>query len=695
MIIDAMKEFNKAFFQVPQEYKKNYSDNFIQYTKKLNQRYEYQKQHTFGSTESDLNRWQNLSENSKMLQHLYISNNRYPIGEKHKLDYSNDNTTYSKLHKKYHKHIRKFLEEFGYYDIFLVEPNTGYIVYSVFKELDFSTSLLTGPYKNTNFAESFRNSLNSYSKDSVSLVDFKPYEPSYNDQASFISSPIYENDKLIGVLIFQMPIDNINNVMTSDKKWKQVGLGESGECYLIAQDNYMRNDSRFLIEDKEGFFNVLNKLHYSKHDIDLMKNFNTTIGFMKVNSIAAKEALSGKTGFKIIKDYRKINVLSAFSPLNIMGINWAILSEIDESEAFSISFLIKKMLVALIIIISILIILAGYFSTSIILKPIQQFLIMLKDLSEGSGDLTKQIVVESNDEISFMAGLFNKFTGKLKKIIAELKTVSQKNNKIRESMYATMQQVNDNSNIQNKMVTESSSSITEMAASIQQITQNSKLTSSLSQESEKATREGQKIVNETTDSIFTITEKIKSGERALLELTEKSNEIGKIVKDISDISEQTNLLALNAAIEAARAGEMGKGFAVVADEVRKLANRSAVSAQEIYVIVENIMADMKKTNDIMKTTIDSADSGKKYIAKLDASFETILSNVAKTNLSNQEISQALIQQSHVCDSIILNIDTITNTISKNEQRHKELVEQADLLKDSSVLLENEINKFKI
>ena len=91
--------------------------------------------------------------------------------------------------------IRSYLEKFGFYDIFLIDNETGHIVYSVFKEVDFATSLLTGPYKETNFARAFKAASQANDKDFVKLVDFEPYYPSYNAPASFIASPIFNGSR--------------------------------------------------------------------------------------------------------------------------------------------------------------------------------------------------------------------------------------------------------------------------------------------------------------------------------------------------------------------------------------------------------------------------------------------------------------------------------------------------------------------
>ncbi len=72
------------------------------------------------------------------------------------MDFADDMSSYSRLHAKYHPVIRGFLEQYGYYDIFLVEPDSGDIAYSVFKELDFTTSLKDGSFANTNIGRVFR-----------------------------------------------------------------------------------------------------------------------------------------------------------------------------------------------------------------------------------------------------------------------------------------------------------------------------------------------------------------------------------------------------------------------------------------------------------------------------------------------------------------------------------------------------------
>ena len=257
MIVDAMGKYSTAFNQVEQQTVASEAANLKD---ELGERYRYQQQNTPGTSSEDVNRWIPKDKTSQVLQKLYIADNSHPIGEKHKLDASSDRTMYSQIHGQYHPPIRQFLEEFGYYDIFLVDADTGFIVYSVFKEVDYATNLKTGPYKDTGIGKVFRKALESGNQDAVVIEDFAPYEPSYNASASFIASPIYDMGEMTGVLIFQAPVDKINDVMTSGNDWKGVGLGDSGEVYLVGQDFKMRNNSRFLIEAPDEYFKFLKEL---------------------------------------------------------------------------------------------------------------------------------------------------------------------------------------------------------------------------------------------------------------------------------------------------------------------------------------------------------------------------------------------------------------------------------------------------
>ncbi|MEM7207162.1 MAG: methyl-accepting chemotaxis protein [Pseudomonadota bacterium] len=237
-------------------------------------------------------------------QFHYIAENRHPLGSKHELDAAESGYRYDNYHAQYHPTFRTYLEKFGYYDIFLVDADTGHIIYSVFKELDYATNLNDGPYSDTNFARAFRDAVKATSPDAVFLEDFEPYSPSYEAGASFIASPIFMHGKIEGVLVFQMPVGRINEIMSNNS-----GLGETGETYLVGGDTLMRSQGRFFDEN--------------------------TIGKTRATSPTILKALEGSSGAEFVENYRNVKSLSAYSPISIEGLEWAIIAEMGEDEALT------------------------------------------------------------------------------------------------------------------------------------------------------------------------------------------------------------------------------------------------------------------------------------------------------------------------------------------------------------------------
>lgn len=113
-----------------------------------------------------------LQDDTVALQHAYIAANPNPLGSKHLLDSAETSTRYGELHEVSHPVVRNYLDKFGYYDIFLIDSETGEIVYSVFKEIDYGTSLMDGPYAQTNFGKAFRKAKQLGKDGGAVLVDF-------------------------------------------------------------------------------------------------------------------------------------------------------------------------------------------------------------------------------------------------------------------------------------------------------------------------------------------------------------------------------------------------------------------------------------------------------------------------------------------------------------------------------------------
>ncbi|HET8849525.1 MAG TPA: hypothetical protein VFM78_06535 [Marinobacter sp.] len=131
--------------------------------------------------------WQPLDDNSVALQAAYLANNPHPLGEKDKLQASPSGHPYDRAHIQWHPFYQDYLKRFGYYDIFLISADGGNIVYSVFKEIDYATSLESGPYSESGLALAYRKAMELSPDSAPALIDFSAYLPSYDAPAGFLS----------------------------------------------------------------------------------------------------------------------------------------------------------------------------------------------------------------------------------------------------------------------------------------------------------------------------------------------------------------------------------------------------------------------------------------------------------------------------------------------------------------------------
>ncbi len=270
------------------------------------------------------------------LQNKYIASNPHPVGEKDELDRPGEGwEVYHVPHARHHDNFRRLLHAFNHDDLFLVEPGNGHVVYSVHKEVDFGTSLLDGPYRDSNLAEAFRAARGAKTGDAHRLVGFAAYGPSHGAPASFVASPVMDAGEVIGVLVFQVSVGEINETLTGGQDWAAEGLGETGETVLVGSDRRMRTDARFLLEDQDAYLKTLRSQGYDDATVNRVDALNTTILQQEVRMEAVDQALAGRRGWTMEADYRGEDVLSAYGPVDLEGVSWAVVSKIDRDEALA------------------------------------------------------------------------------------------------------------------------------------------------------------------------------------------------------------------------------------------------------------------------------------------------------------------------------------------------------------------------
>ncbi len=341
---------------------------------------------------------------ARYLQYQYIAANRFPLKAKQRLTEIPDDNAYARAHAKHHPQFRRMAEKLGYYDLFIIDIETGDTVYSVAKEVDFATNLIDGPYDTSNLAELFRSIQRTPDQGVVRMIDYARYRPSNSRSQAFIATPIFVEGKPIAVLALQISNKEVKEVMTGGGRWEQDGLGETGETILVGNDRLMRSHSRFLIEDPESYAEAMRAFNIEEAKIERMLEFGSSILIQPVDTFAADEALQGRTGTGVIEDYRGEDILASWAPLDIPDFRWGIIGKMDLDEAFAPmrklarDTLIQSALIMLAITLIVMLL------ASTFVRPVNELINRVRQAGQGDEDV--QIDTTAKDEIGDLARSF-------------------------------------------------------------------------------------------------------------------------------------------------------------------------------------------------------------------------------------------------------------------------------------------------
>lgn len=453
----------------------------------------------------------------------------------------------------------KYQKAYGYYDVFLIDAN-GYCFYSVGHEADFQTNLLTGKYSNSNLGRLIRKVGSSRNTE---IADFERYAPSNDEPAAFVAKPLIRGGAIELYVAVQLPLEGIGNIMA-----ERTGLGETGETYLVGEDLLMRSDSRF---DQQS--TVLKK---------------------KIDTDATRIALEDKVGAGLIKDYRGEMVLSAYSHTGFnedlgTDFDWAIVAEIDKSEAFSAVTNMQKTTGVMAVIILVAVIFLALMFAQTISGPITAIVDVVKKVA-SERDLTLNVPVASRDEIGVMASEFNTMLGVLDQSFQEVQSVSENVASSAEDVAGRASANRDRSVIELEQAEKSQKLIEAMGGTAGKVAQ-------ASVEQQKAATKSKETVGDLLQSMTSVNEAAaKQNEEAKI-ATERVAEMGETGAKVVQTSEKQGEMVMEVTSSMTEISKAVQEMAQAVSFATEHGKESLTSADDGKSAVEDTVVSMRSIAD--------------------------------------------------------------------------------------------------
>ena len=385
-----------------------------------------------------------------------------------------------------------------------------------------------------------------------------------------------------------------------------------------------------------------------------------------------------------------------FTPVKgLPSVDWYVGLSIDKAKAYAALGEFRASAIIATIIAVVLIILLLSMLISVLMQPLNVMGKAMQDIAQGEGDLTKRLVIQSNDEFGALATAFNRFVERIHSSIREVSSATGLVNEVAKLVVNASNSSMLNSDEQASRTNSVAAAINQLGAAAQEIARNAADASTQASDARQQAEDGRQVVEKTISAMNELSAKISASCNNIETLNSKTVNIGQILEVIKSISQQTNLLALNAAIEAARAGEAGRGFAVVADEVRNLAHRTQESAQEIEKMIEELQVGSRESVTTMTESQRYSEESVEIANQAGERLGSVTQRIGEIDGMNQSVATATEEQTSVIESLNVDINEINTLNQEGVENLNSTLRACGDLEQQASRLKHLVDSFRI
>jgi signal transduction histidine kinase len=376
-----------------------------------------------------LRRWLPRDPRQQSLQDSLIARNPHPLGAKDLLVDVPELGAYGRIHQRYHPSLHRYLNSFGFYDIFLIDATDGRILYSVYKEIDLGASLRQQPWAESALASVFRKALDLRGNDTVAVEDYSPYIASHFAPAAFLAAPVRRAGIVVGVLAIQVAVGDVNRMITADRSWQETGFGNTGHAYIVGKDLRLRSDIRIEMEHLDVFLEQLASAGVEQTSIERIRRDGTGVLTLRASPDLARWVQQGVAVTGLGRDFRNVEVLRSFAPLNVPGMEWYVVADLEAAEAFAPVAALRVRILVLGGIVAFLFFVAAWLLARRVTDPVRRLALSTRRL--GRGDFSTRLSVESDDELGDLATSFNRMAEDLERSTVSRSRLDEANQQLR------------------------------------------------------------------------------------------------------------------------------------------------------------------------------------------------------------------------------------------------------------------------